>query len=157
MSPDEQFIQPFVESAENVFSTMLGMAPTWSRTYQKTDNSAFAEISAVMGTSEGGAEGLMTVSLPVAIAKKVGGGFLGMEVTELTDDVKECIGELLNMIAGGAKAKLEGTAFFFKLSIPTVILGQHMEIHHKPDRPCVVAEMVVDGEAFVIEVSMKRA
>ena len=44
MSSDEEFMRPFVEATENIFTTMLGMALTWKRTYVKTDNKAFAVI-----------------------------------------------------------------------------------------------------------------
>ena len=153
---DEDFIRPFVEAAQNVFTTMLSQPLRWTRTYVKKDHRAFAEISAVMGTGEEGAAGLLVVSLSETIAKKVGAGFLGMDVSDLDQDVKECIGELLNMIAGGAKAKLEGTPYFFKLSIPTVVIGRDMKIHHKPSHTCTVAELALDGEPFVVEVSMQR-
>ena len=153
---DAEFIKPFVESAENVFTTMLNMSVKWQRSYVKQGYDAFAEISAVMGTAEGGVEGLLVVSMPPAVVLKAAGGFLGMEVTEIDSDVKECIGEFLNMVAGGAKAKLEGTPYFFKMSIPTVVIGKEMQIHPKPSHCCTVAELSLDGELFVVEVSMKR-
>ena len=157
MSVSEDFIKPYVESALNIFATMLAMDPKWIGTREKIDNKVFGEITGIMGTSEGGAEGLIVASFSRNLALRIGAGFLGMEVTEVNDDVKECIRELVNMIAGGAKAKLEGTPYFFMLSIPTVVTGTNMEIHHKPGHFCVVGEMALDGESFVIEVSMKRA
>jgi chemotaxis protein CheX len=155
MPSNEDFIKPFVESAQNVLSTMLGMEAAWSKTYPKTSNEVFGEVSGIMGMAEGGAEGLIVASFPVSLALKIGGGFLGMEVAELDSDVKESIGELVNMIAGGAKAKLEGTPYFFLLSIPTVVSGKGVEIHHKSSHLRVVAELTVADETFVIEVSMK--
>lgn len=156
MMTDEDFIRPFVEAAENVFTTMLNRTVRWTRTSVKCDQRAFAEISAVMGTGEEGAAGLLVVSMSATVAKKVGAGFLGLEVADLDQDVKECIGELLNMIAGGAKAKLEGTPYYFKLSIPTVVIGNDLKIHHKPSHTCTVAELTLDDEPFVVEVSMRR-
>lgn len=156
MSASEDFIRPYVESVMNIFSTMLAMDPKWVGTREKTDNRVFGEVTGIMGTSEGGAEGLVVASFPKTLALRIGAGFLGMEVSELNDDVKECIRELVNMIAGGAKAKLEGTPYFFMLSIPTVVTGTNMEIHHKPGHYCVVGEMALEGEVFVIEASMKR-
>lgn len=155
MPANEEFIKPFVESAQNVLSTMLGMDAVWSKTYPKVNNEVYGEVSGIMGMAEGGVEGLVVASFPVPLALKIGGGFLGMDATEMDSDIKESMGELVNMIAGGAKAKLEGTPFFFLLSIPTVVSGKGVEIHHKSTHRRVVAELTVDGEVFVIEVSMK--
>lgn len=156
MSDSEDFIRPYVESAMNVFSTMLAMELKWVGTRKKAGNKVFGEVTGIMGTSEGGAEGLIVASFPKSLALRIGSGFLGSEVTELNYDVKECIRELVNMIAGGAKARLEETPYFFMLSIPTVVTGTNIEIHHKSGHYCVAAEMSLEGECFVIEVSMKH-
>lgn len=155
MISDEDFIKPFVEATQNVLSTMLGMDAEWTKSYSKSTNDLFGEVSGIMGMAEGGVEGLVVASFPESLALKIGGGFLGMEATELDGDIKESIGELVNMIAGGAKAKLEGTPYFFLLSIPTVVSGKNMQIHHKNNHHRVVAEMAMAGESFLIEVSMK--
>lgn len=156
MSENNEFIKAFVESAQNVFETMLAMTPECGEIKEKKGDEVFGDISGVMGTSEGGAEGLIIISMTQGFAMKTAEGFLGMAPEEMDDDVKECIRELTNMICGGAKANLDGTPYYFMLSIPTVITGKEMKIHHQADHECFMAEMKVDGEGFVIEVSMKR-
>ena len=157
MPSNEDFVKPFVESVQNVLSTMLGMEAVWNKTYPKTNNQVYGDVSGIMGMAEGGVEGMLVASFTAPLALKIGGGFLGMEMTEMDSDVKESIGELVNMIAGGAKAKLEGTPHFFLLSIPTVVSGKGVEILHKSTHTRMVAEMSVNGEVFLIEVSMKTA
>lgn len=156
MPENNEFMNAFVESAQNVFETMLGMTPECGEIVRKTNDEVLGDISGVMGTSEGGAEGLMMISAPREVAFKIAEGFLGIAPDDMDDDVKECMRELTNMVCGGAKAKLEGTPYFFMLSIPTVITGKQLKVHHKPDHECFMAEMAVDGVKFAIEVSMKR-
>jgi hypothetical protein len=53
---------------------------------------------------------------------------LGIEATDVDEDVKDGMGEIVNMIAGSAKVKLESTMGDFHLLTPWVIAGKSLTI-----------------------------
>ncbi len=63
-----------------------------------------------------------------AAACHIAGAMLGMEVSEVDEDVKDAMGEIVNMIAGGAKVKLENTMGDFHLLTPWIIAGRNLKI-----------------------------
>ena len=53
---------------------------------------------------------------------------LGTETTEVNDEIKVGMGELVNMIAGVEKVKLTDTLGDIHLLTPWVIAGRHLSI-----------------------------
>ena len=59
---------------------------------------------------------------------------LGMEIDAASDDMKDAVGEMLNIIVGAAKTKYSPGNDTFKISIPTTIVGGDYTIHIKADK-----------------------
>jgi CheY-specific phosphatase CheX len=53
---------------------------------------------------------------------------LGMEFSGMSSDVTDGIGELVNMMVGGTKTRLEMTLPNFEISVPTIVTGQDLEL-----------------------------
>ncbi len=83
-------------------------------------------ISGVIGLS-GRAKGTVVLSLSEEVALKAASAMLLAEVAELHEEVVGAVGELTNMVAGGAKAELE--QFELSVSLPNVVIGQDHQIH----------------------------
>ncbi|MGD0518751.1 MAG: chemotaxis protein CheX [Thermoguttaceae bacterium] len=79
------------------------------------------EISGIIGLS-GKAKGMVVLSLSREAALSVAGIMLDSQPQEINSDVADAVGELTNMIAGAAKAKLDHLEM--NLSLPTVITGK---------------------------------
>ena len=62
-------------------------------------------------------------------AMKIAAAMTGMEFKEIDDTVKDGIGEIANMLAGGWKSKVPGLAGNCGLSIPAVITGHDYRLH----------------------------
>ena len=60
-------------------------------------------------------------SSEASTAIKITERFLSLEIDQLNDDVVDCIGEVVNMLAGNAKAQLEG--YELSLSLPSIVRG----------------------------------
>ena len=65
----------------------------------------------------------MAIHCPADVAKGITSAFLGMDVEELNDDVKDAIGEITNMIAGNLKVYFTTFGIDMKLAIPTSVIG----------------------------------
>jgi chemotaxis protein CheX len=80
-------------------------------------------LSSLIGLG-GDIKGILAVHCPEAVALGITAAMLGMEVTELGEDVKDAIGEIANMVAGGLKASLAASGKKVELAIPTTVVGK---------------------------------
>lgn len=153
MKVDVNLINPFISATTNAMEMMAMCKPERKKVYLKTDNILIGDISGIMGLS-GQVSGSIIVSFVKEAACKVVGNMLGTQPTELDDEVKDGIQEIVNLIAGQAKTMLENTDYHFQVSIPTCIIGKNHQVNHKKGVPCIVAEFELDGCPFTVEVSI---
>ena len=83
------------------------------------------EVSGVIGLS-GRAVGTVVVSLSKEVAIKAASTMLMTDVDEVNADVVDAVGEITNMVAGGAKAQLE--QYRLSISLPNVVTGEGHDI-----------------------------
>jgi chemotaxis protein CheX len=120
-----ELINPFILSVGNVFQTMLGCSVERKSLYLKDHHSPTYEVSAVIGLS-GKASGAVVLSLSRSVALKVVETLLNVQVGEINADVLDAVGELTNMVAGGAKARL--SQYEMSLGLPSMITGRNHSI-----------------------------
>ncbi|MDR1612571.1 MAG: chemotaxis protein CheX [Planctomycetota bacterium] len=149
-----EFINPFIDATRNVFSSMCKVEIVRKSIFLKDDYKMLGDISGVMELS-GAAGGGVVVSLPAPLACLVVGNMLGEPPgVELTQDVRDAVGEIINMISGQAKASLVKTRYHFTISIPTVVTGPGHEIAHKTGTPNIVVLFEGGGHDFALQVCL---
>ena len=146
---DVRFINPFIQSVKNVFSTMLATDLLVNRPFVKVDDRLTSDVSAVIGLS-GDAVGCVALCFPMETAAKVAGQFAGIEMSKEHEDFADALGELANMVAGGAKAKLDG--FTLRISLPNVVVGRNHVISHSSQTPRLVLPCDAPLGRFSVEV-----
>jgi chemotaxis protein CheX len=125
-----EYINPFIAAVKHVYGTMLSCDVRRGKPVLKENNRADHYISGVIGLS-GRAVGTAVLSMSESAALAAASHMLMCEITEISDDVVDAVGELVNMIAGAAKAKLE--EYELMISLPNVITGDNHEIHFPSD------------------------
>ena len=116
-----EYINPFLVSTISTFKTMLGCVLTRGTPFVKNGLQPEHEVSGVIGLS-GRAQGTVVVGLGREAALRATEAMLQERPPEINGDVVDAIGELANIIAGGAKAKLEHLDL--SVSLPSVITGK---------------------------------
>jgi chemotaxis protein CheX len=116
-----EFINPFLVSTVSTFTTMLECVLTRWTPYVKKGSQPEHEVSGVIGLS-GKAQGTGVVGLGREAALKASEVMLQERPPEINGDVVDAIGELTNIIAGGAKAHLEHLEL--SVSLPSIITGK---------------------------------
>ena len=149
---DVSYINPFVNATLNVFETMAQTKAIRKELFLKKDYKMYGDISGVMGLS-GTASGSVVISLTNKLAKILVGRML-MDENVADSDVRDGVGEIINMISGQAKAALANTKHHFALSLPTVVSGHGHEISHKKGTPCIVVVFQAENEKLAIQVSL---
>jgi len=146
-----EHINPFIESIENTFKAMVGVdvmrngeLSINTRKFKSRD-----ELFSVIKLS-GSVNGAVVMVMGTKVARSVVRAFLNEKM--ITDeDLTDGFGELLNMIVGGATAKLEGC----QASVPKISFGRKENVYTGLATPWVVIPMRFPkwGD-FTIEVSM---
>ncbi len=117
-----EYINPFLLSTISVFDTMLNCKLERGVPYLKNGTQPQQVVSGVIGLS-GKAQGTVVLGLSREAALSATEVLLQERPAEINADVTDAVGELVNIIAGNAKAKLEHLNM--SVSLPTVITGKN--------------------------------
>ncbi len=120
-----EHINPFVASVDNVFNTMLSCELSREDLFLKDGFQPEHPVAGIIGLS-GKAKGVVVLSLCREVALEATAVLLQERPPEVNDEVVDAVGELTNMIAGGAQAQLEHLEM--RISLPTVVLGDSYTI-----------------------------
>ena len=155
-----EYINPFIESVNEMFSTMLNAKVKRGEVGVCRGDLNPKDIMALIGLS-GQIRGMVALAFPVNTALKIVGRLLGMEHKILDDTASDAIAEVVNIVAGGAKAKLKVEGPPIDLSLPTVVRGNNYSVDY-PSKS-VWLEVPFDSELGIFalrvtfEVDMRKA
>ncbi len=141
-------------SAIEIFTTMVMMevavAEDIDENYGKLANS----ITGVIGLT-GNYKGVLAVHLPHQVAYAITGNFLGVEVSEMNEDVEDAIGEIANMIGGNVKSMLSEKGRDIDLSLPSTVSGKEYGFHSiKGAEKTVIPFRAAEG-IFYVELQLE--
>ncbi len=149
-------------SLEDTFSQMVFMPVTVGAASDKSEGAPTGHISGTVGLS-GTQDGLelrakLSLIFPEAIAKRVFRSMMMMELDTPVEmsELRDVVGELANMTAGGAKTRLSEDGFKLLLSLPNVAIGAD---HYLGDPSGIAFSKVVpvsldSDSVFHVEVSV---
>lgn len=118
-------IDPFITATTNVFKTALDCEIERRGVLRNESRAPSFEVSGVIGLS-GKAAGAVALSVSPPVAFKLVETMLDVRVDEINSDVADAVGELTNMIAGGAKTSL--SHYELSLGLPIVFTGRSQSI-----------------------------
>ncbi len=95
----------------------------------------------------------MVLSFTQDVAVKAASTFAGAAVEMHSEDFADAIGELANMVAGGAKSEFHGLNV--NISLPSVVIGEGHEVSRSGVYPRLVIPCTCPFGTFVVGVSMK--
>jgi len=150
---DANFINPVLRSMQNIFSTMIHLEPKVGSPTIKDKNSVIPgrNISGVM--SMVGRKGVASIAItfPEPVILLIAQKMLPAAPATIDGNIIDLVGELANMVLGGAKSELENGGYFFKLSLPTIILGTDYLIAHRTNAPIILLPFSISEGEFFIE------
>lgn len=152
---DPAFITPFIASIQNVFSTMMQLPVTIGEPHLKSEGNLSYDVSGIIGMT-GDVVGSVVVSFPSSTAVACVALFSGTKLAPDHPDFADAIGELVNMISGGAKGMFQGKKKV-SISCPSVVMGRSHIVARQKDVPCIVIPCTTDCGELVIEVSIREA
>ncbi len=156
----KRFLDVLLASTREVMSSMAGMDFFEDNFDFKDMKDIAVDVSGIIGFSgfvEGGTEftGSLAISTGEDLAKSIVSGMLMLSPDEIgEEEVKDGMGEVVNMVLGNAKFS---SGKQFELSIPTVILGKDHELWSNSQ--AVTAMGVLrspDGQRLYVRLSLEE-
>lgn len=149
------YINPFIESTVNTFSTMCSIDVKRERLFLKGDGAEIYGVTGIIGLG-GEASGSVVLNFPAEVAIAGVGSFVGEAYETITSDVVDGVGELTNIIAGDAKNRLSQKGYSFDIGLPKIVVGRNYVTAQSKSIPCIVIMFNSDIGNFSIEVSLKK-
>ena len=149
----EQVYDALRESTAVVFSTMLNTEVSAGEPCQQTDPPPLNGVMALLGFT-GDWVGTGVFYCQESLACKLSSIMLMSEISEITNDVLDGIGELANMVLGNFKDHLEPVAGHLAISIPTVVYGRNFQTRTTAHRDWLVVPFVAGEDTFELRVCL---
>lgn len=149
------FINPFLQAAKNVVETMCQMQVAPQKPSVKTERTTYGEVTGVIGMTSDKMSGYMVLSFEKrCILQIVANMLMEDPKKEIDEEIVDAVGELTNMICGGAKAQLSKMDQTFDMASPTMIVGKGKNLEYYSDGPTIVIPFKTDNGTFVIEANL---
>ncbi|CED56718.1 chemotaxis protein CheX [Aliivibrio wodanis] len=150
-----EFINPFLSALINVLSTMSSIQLTPQKPMLKKGGFAKGDVSGLIGMTTPDLKGSLSVTFEKKLALMTMKKMVGEVHHEIDVDVIDMVGEITNMVAGGAKRTLSEQGFEFDMATPMVVSGENHTISHQSKDKIVLIPLSSEYGMVFIEVSFE--
>ena len=151
-----EFINPFISSLLNVLSTMAQTNLKPGKPQKKKNEVAKGDVSGLIGMVGPQTKGSLSITFDSELALTVMERMLGERPSSINEEVTDMVGEITNMVAGGAKNLLGEKGYDFDMATPVVVSGTNHTITHKCDGPKIIMPFNSEFGSAHIEVCFDK-
>ncbi|MCF6228407.1 MAG: chemotaxis protein CheX [Planctomycetes bacterium] len=149
----EQFVQPFVKSIEAAAETLFETKAKFGNVTQfkgRFRSSAKKSLIGMIGLA-GGVRAKVSLCIALEDASLMVAKMLYQDDVDLSD-LPDGVGEILNVIAGGAKTRVNDldTDLNLSLTVPNVCTGRNMLLHSNANVPSMAIPVLIGASKFVL-------
>ena len=145
-----EFVNPFLSSLLEVMGTMAQTQLKPGKPQLKTNDKAYGDVSGLIGMVGPQTRGSFSITFEKSLALKIYQRMLGSETTEIDDDITDMVGEITNMVTGGAKRLLGEKGYDFDMATPAVVSGPNHTVSHKVKGAKITLPFTCpDGKAYI--------
>jgi chemotaxis protein CheX len=155
---DVEFINPFIAATRNVLETQAQTKLQPGKAYLKKQNEQIPmEIAGVISLVCSDFRGSITICFRAATFLRIYENMVGEKHEQITAEMEDAAGELLNIIFGQAKTVLnDQKGYTLEKALPTVLVGEKLKLHHQSRYPAIVLPFESAVGAFHIEIVVDR-
>ncbi|GAB4350242.1 MAG: chemotaxis protein CheX [Gammaproteobacteria bacterium] len=150
-----EFINPFLNSIINVLTTMAMLEVKPGKPSLKKNAEASGDVTGLIGMTSDRAKGSLAITFSESVIIEVAQRMLGEKPSGIDDTVTDLVGEITNMVCGGAKRELAEKGYDFDLAIPGMIKGKNHSVTHKAKGPAILVPFKTEFGAFYVEVAFE--
>jgi len=152
---DVKLVNPFIDATIHVLSSMAFTTAHVGKPYLKKDNLVKGDVTGIVGLI-GETRGTLSISFSEQSILSIVSNMFGEKITDINEEVQDAVGELLNIISGQARQKLEAMGRLLKGAIPTVISGKNHSITHITSHSIIAIPFETDTGKFTIEICLEE-
>jgi chemotaxis protein CheX len=152
---DIMMIRALLDSLFTIFRTMVNVPITAGTPVPKSDRRARGDVSGVMIMRAERARGSVALSFPLPAIRELSQGLLGAEIDSAGPEAQDLVGELTNMLVGGAKRISAEHGYDFDMQIPTLSAEQGHEIRHLDAGQTVLLPIRMNRCEFYMELNFR--
>jgi CheY-specific phosphatase CheX len=150
----EHFAQHLIESTRHVFDRMLHIDVWADEPEPRHEPNPTYDVSAMIAVA-GELDGFVVLSLPFDTARRVASVFAGSDKPLSDDDLADALGEIVSIIAGGAKPRLENK--HINLGFPSVAIDAAPINYRHDDFHPIAIPFTCDCGEFTVEYALHAA
>ncbi len=149
---DAKFIDPVLKAVVNILQTMAQITPESGAPEIKPDDLSRGVVSGFIDLAGSDTRISVAVTFSSEAILDIASRMMHMELKEVDDVVKDLVGEMANMVAGGAKANLQEAGYDFDLTLPSVVVGEQHTVKHSVEGVTLILPFKIDAGEFYVEV-----
>ena len=146
---EDEVRKTIAEITKGVFSTMVMLDVVDEPPLDEPVLNFHETVTSMVGLA-GSHSGIIAIHCPKKLALMVTSNMLGMDVTEVDEDVNDAMGEIANMVGGDVKHIFSPKGADINLSIPTVIYGSDYALESISNSDALVMPFVCGEERFLL-------
>lgn len=148
---DVKYINPALDSIVNVLTTMAGITPVIGRPSIKKNQNAPGIVTGLIDMVGKETTGSLAISFSKPVALELAKNMLRVETDVIDEMIEDLVGEMANMMAGGAKAIFEQQGYDFNLTLPTVLAGENHQVKHSVEGTTILLPFTTNAGEFYVE------
>lgn len=144
-----------IDATTEIFSSMIMLEAIPQPEQSAEEPVLCCSVSGMVGMA-GLYKGMLAIHAPTEVALAITGSFLGLEVSEVGEDVRDAIGELANMLGGSVKHLLSDLGADIKLSIPSTICGTEYRVDCGSRGRSQIVPFAIPAGTFLVELQIEH-
>ena len=150
------FINPFVGATQTTLEMQAGTETTPGKPRLKKPGEVLnVEVAGVISLTSNAFTGTIALCFPGPVFLAIYSNMLGEPFKEITREMEDGAGELLNIIFGQAKALLnDKKGFEIQKAIPTVMRGSQLQVTPMGRGTSVILPFETDAGSFHLEIAV---
>ncbi|MDA8621328.1 chemotaxis protein CheX [Psychrosphaera sp.] len=148
-----EFINPFLSSLMNVLETMAMTKLVPGKPSLKKEEVSRGDVSGIIGMASPQTKGSLSVTFEESLALSIMEKMLGERPDTINEEVTDMVGEITNMVTGGAKNMLGDKGYDFNMATPTIVSGKNHTISHQCESSTLIIPFTSENGKAYIEVS----
>ena len=152
----EDILEPFIAATRAALGEMAGAEPVVRALYHKPMTHAMGDIAAVIRLGSAAGEGSLVLGFPQPTATALARRILVDAAKSVEEDlVRDCVGEIANVVAGQAKALLAERPVRFEFRLPQTVVNA-AEFQPPEGLDCLVVVFGCDQGEFALQLFVKN-
>jgi len=151
-----EFINPFIASLLNVMQTMAQTNLTPGKPKKKVQDRVTGDVSGLIGMVGEEIQGSLSITFEEDLALETMHKMLGEKPDGIDANVKDMVGEITNMVCGGAKNELADKGYDFAMASPVVVAGEAHSIDHQVDGKKIVMPFSNESGKLYLEMCFNK-